>query len=162
MIYFYCRIPQYTRITKLIHASKAQGPWDLLESKATITGAQPLARRETGWRTWFLVSFGWFFNMKELWQSTSTTLTLLIDYKMKYTRPNRRPARSARGLAGGLANIFFPSFGYFPVRKCFSVLSHTCVGSQRILGDIHFEGPNGLKFSPLSNNPDFWVIGAWT
>ena len=39
----------------------------------------------------------------------------------------------------------------------FSVVSHTSLGSQRILGDIHFGGPNGLKFSPLSNNHDFLV-----
>ena len=35
------------------------------------------------------------------------------------------------------------------------VLSHKRLGSQRILGDIHFGDPNVLKISPLSNNPDF-------
>jgi hypothetical protein len=99
-----------------------------------------------------------FLNAKELWQSPSNTRTLLIENEIKYSRPNRRPARSASGRAGGLANMFFLEFWIFFRQKVSSQAPlHTYLGPQRILGDMHFGARNALKFSALSNNPDFFV-----
>ena len=131
----------------------------LLEPKPIIIGAQPLARRETGRRTCFLVSLGLFLNAKEFCQRPFNVRTLLIENKTKCSRPNRPPARSASGLAGGLANIFFPSFGYFSVRKCFFQYCHIHVWARNAFWATCIFGYSkrciSQKFSALSNNPDF-------
>jgi hypothetical protein len=60
------------------------------------------------------VSLGLFVNARELWQTPFNIRTLLIDNEIKYSRPNRQPARSAScGLAGGLANMFLFEFWIF-------------------------------------------------
>ena len=61
----------------------------LLEPKPIITGAQPLARREMGRRTCFLVSLGLFRNAKELWPTPFNIRTLLIDNEIKDNRPQQ-------------------------------------------------------------------------
>jgi hypothetical protein len=105
------------------------------------------------------VSLGLFLNAKELWQSPSNTRTLLIENEIKYSRPNRRPARSASGRAGGLANMFFLEFWIFFRQKVSSQAPlHTYLGPQRILGDMHFGARNALKFSALSNNHDLKAL----
>ena len=88
------------------------------QPKATIAGVQPLPRRKMGRRTWFLMSLGLFLNAKEPWQTTFNIRTLLIDNEIKYSRPNRWPARSANGRAGGLANMFLLEFWGKIVRRC--------------------------------------------
>ena len=93
---------------------------------------------------------------KGFFQTPPNIRTLLINNEIKYSRPSRRPARSASGLAGGLANIFLFEFWILFRQKVSSRAHlHTCVGPQRILEDMHFGARNALKFSALSNNPDF-------
>jgi hypothetical protein len=82
------------------------------------------------------VSVGLFFNVKELWQSP-----LLIDYKIKYSRPNRRPARSASGLGDGLANMFsFRVLDIFPSEDAFFITVTYMFGRATYFGWHAFLG----------------------
>ena len=57
--------------------------------------------------------------------------------------------------------MFFLEFGIFFRQKVSSQAPlHTYLGPQRILGDMHFGARNALKFSALSNNPDFVAAEA--
>ena len=100
-----------------------------------------------------------FLNAKEFCQTPFNIRTLLIENEIKCSRPNRPPARSASGLAGGLANMVFSEFWISFRQKVSSQAPlHKYLGPQRIWGDMHFWGPNALKFSALSNNPGLVIV----
>ena len=97
-----------------------------------------------------------FLNAKELWQALFNIRTLLIENEIKYSRPNRQPARSVSGRGGGLANMFFLEFWIFSRQKVSPQAPlHTYLGPQRTLGDMQVGGPTASKLNALSNNPDF-------
>ena len=73
----------------------------------------------------------------------------------KYSRPNRRPARSASGLAGGLANIFFRVLDIFPSESAFSSTVTYMFGLAMHFGRHAFLG---IQKSALAKNLVHYLI----